>query len=58
LPALAAAMTTQGIGASLSTVVAGTIVNEYGYPASHLAGGATSSSPVRHDRASPGALGC
>lgn len=36
----AAVMTMQGVGASLSNVVAGTIVSEYGYPASHLAGGA------------------
>ena len=35
----AAVMTMQGIGASLSNVVAGTIVSEYGYPASHLTGG-------------------
>lgn len=35
----AAVMTMQGIGASLSNVVAGSIVSEYGYPASHLVGG-------------------
>lgn len=36
----AAVMTMQGVGASLSNVVAGSIVSEYGYSASHLAGGA------------------
>lgn len=55
-PALAAAGTTQGIGASLSNVVAGTIVSEYGYPASHLAGGAIAVLAGRHDRASRGAF--
>lgn len=33
-------MTMQGIGASLSNVVAGTIVSRYGYATSHLVSGA------------------
>jgi len=37
---LGAVMTMQGVGASLSNVVAGTVVGNYGYHASHLLSGA------------------
>lgn len=37
---LAAVMTMQGVGASLSNVVAGAVAGRYGYHASHLLGGA------------------